>query len=200
MGQSNQEKYLGDVVDKSGKVRANIEERKAKGYGMLANIMAIINEVPLGHWKVDAGLQLRQAMLINGIRFNSEAWHNVSQDDLKILEKVDQALLRGILNADSKIPLEPLFLESSSIPIRFIVSSRRMMYLHHILQRGEEELIRKVYQAQKVDTDPGDFFELISEDKIMLGIHLSDTELGMMKKEKFKKIVQEKRSKQHSTT
>ena len=130
MGQTNQEKYLGDVVDKSGKVRANIEERKAKGYGMLANIMAIITEVPLGHWKVDAGLQLRQAMLINGILFNSEAWHNVSQDDLKILEKVDEALLRGILNAHSKIPLEALFLESSSIPIRFIVSSRRMMYLH----------------------------------------------------------------------
>ena len=75
--------------------------------------MAIVNEVPLGHWRVDAGLNLRQAMLLNGILFNSEAWHNVSQNDLILLEKVDEALLRGLLNAHSKIPLGALFLETS---------------------------------------------------------------------------------------
>jgi len=67
----------------------------------------IFNEVPLGHWKVDAGLKLRQAMLLNGILFNSEAWHNIKEDDLNILEKVDEALLRGILNSHSKSLLKP---------------------------------------------------------------------------------------------
>ena len=109
-------------MSKTGKIRPTIEARKAKGYGILTNVLAIINEVPLGHWKIDAGLQLRQAMLLNGVLFNSEAWHNVSQDDLNILEKVDEALLRGILKAHSKIPLEALFLETSSIPIRLIVA------------------------------------------------------------------------------
>ena len=47
MENSNQERYLGDVVDKSGKNRPNIEARKAKGFGILSNIMAIVNEVPL---------------------------------------------------------------------------------------------------------------------------------------------------------
>ena len=54
--------------------------------------MAIINEIPLAHWKVQAGLSLRQAMLINGILFNSEAWHGVDNKDIK----VDEALIRGI--------------------------------------------------------------------------------------------------------
>ena len=112
---------------KSGKIRPNIEARKAKGFGIISNIMAIVNEVPLGHWKTEAGLKLRQAMLVNGCLFNSEAWHGVTQNNIVILEKVDEALLRGLLNAHSKIPLEALFLETCSIPIRYIVSSRRLM-------------------------------------------------------------------------
>ena len=51
MKSSNQELYLGDVIDKSGKAKPNIEKRKLKGYGIIANILAIINELPLAHWK-----------------------------------------------------------------------------------------------------------------------------------------------------
>ena len=181
MEQSDQEKYLGDIVHKSGKGRPNIEARKGKGYGILSNILAIVDEVPLGHWRVDAGLNLRQAMLLNGILFNSEAWHNVSQNDLILLEKVDEALLRGLLNAHSKIPLEALFLETSCIPIRFIVASRRLMYLHTILQRSPDEMVRKVYDVQKVDTSPGDFYELVEEDNEMLGLNLTDLDIGKAK-------------------
>ena len=163
--------------------------KQAKGYGIINNILAIVNEVPLGQWKVDAGLRLRQAMLVNGVLFNSEAWHNVSMNDLILLEKVDEALLRGLVNGHAKIPLEALFLETSSIPIRFIVSSRRIMYLHSILQKSPEELVRRVFEAQKADTSPGDFCELVSEDKDILGINMSDQEIGSMSKCKLKKIV-----------
>ena len=42
MKQSTKETYLGDVIDQSGKIKQNIEKRKSKGYGIIANIMAII--------------------------------------------------------------------------------------------------------------------------------------------------------------
>ena len=42
---------------------------------------------------MEIGLLLRKAMLINGIIFNSVAWHAVSDADIKILEKVDELLL-----------------------------------------------------------------------------------------------------------
>ena len=179
-------------MSKTGKIRPTIEARKAKGYGILTNVLAIINEVPLGHWKIDAGLQLRQAMLLNCVLFNSEALHNVSQDDLNILEKVDEALLRGILKAHSKIPLEALFLETSSIPIRLIVAGRRLMYLHTILQKSQSEMIRKVYDVQKSDTSPGDFSELVSNDKKDIELNLSDSEIQRLTKTKFKKILKTK--------
>ena len=52
MKNSKQEKYLGDYIDRSGSSRPNIERRKSRGYGILSNIVAIINEIPLAHWKV----------------------------------------------------------------------------------------------------------------------------------------------------
>ena len=44
MDLSDKEKYLGDVIDKSGKPRENILARKAKGYGIVSQIVAISEE------------------------------------------------------------------------------------------------------------------------------------------------------------
>ena len=53
-------------------------------------------------------------------------------------------------------------------------------------------MIRKIYEVQKVDTSPGDFTELIAEDKGMLGLNMSDLEIASMNKQQFKKIVKVK--------
>ena len=79
-----------------------------------------------------AGLRLRQAMFVNGILYNSEAWQGIKDKDLFVFEKADEALLRRILGAHPKIPIEALYLETKSIPIRYIIASRRIMYLHAI--------------------------------------------------------------------
>ena len=96
-----------------------------------------MHEIPLGSHKVEIGLQLRQAMLINGMLYNSEAWYGVTKQDIVALEKVDENLLRFLLSSHSKAPLEMLYLESGAIPIRFLLSSRRLNFLHTIMHRKE---------------------------------------------------------------
>ena len=78
--------YLGDVVNSSGTIRDTIEDRKNKGFGIVNEILAILDEIPLGRYKMEIGLKLRQAMLLNGMLYNSEAWHAVSEKEVKILE------------------------------------------------------------------------------------------------------------------
>ena len=63
------------MVFESGKVNINLIERRAKAYAIFAEIRAILEDVPLGKYRVEVGLQLRQAMFINGVLFNSEVWH-----------------------------------------------------------------------------------------------------------------------------
>ena len=59
----------------SGQIRHTIEQRRDRGYAIVAEIIAILDDIPLGKYKIDIGLKLREAMLLNGILFNSEAWH-----------------------------------------------------------------------------------------------------------------------------
>ena len=192
MENSKKETYLGDIIDESGTNKANIEKRKQKGYGIISEILAIINEIPLGKWKIEAGLKLRQAMLINGTLFNTEAWHNVSNKDTMVLEKVDEAFLRGLLQAHPKIPLEALYLETKSLPIRFILASRRILYLHNILQKESNELVRKIYDVQKLNPSTGDFTELVKEDMSSIGLGLTEDEISKIPKQRFKKLVKQK--------
>ena len=52
--------YLGDILHNSGKTKFNIIYRSAKAHAILAEIRAMLTEVPLGKYRTEAGLQLRQ--------------------------------------------------------------------------------------------------------------------------------------------
>ena len=158
-------KYLGDQVNSTGSVKATIEERRGKAFGISAEILSIANSVPLGQWRVKSGIMLRQAMLVNGILFNSECWQGPNVDkEIRTLDKPDQALLRGLMTGHAKVPLEFLFLESGCIPVSFIHICRRLVYLQNILKEDQGELLSRVYFAQKADSLPGDFCRLVAED------------------------------------
>ena len=192
MENSKQETYLGDKIDMSGRIKPTILSRISKGYGAISNILAITNEVPLAHWRIEAGLKLRQAMFLNGTLFNSEAWQGISPGEIEMIEKVDEDLLRGLLKAHSKIPLEALYLETGCIPVRFIIKSRRLSYLHTILQKDPEELVKEVFEAQKNDPTAGDFFNLVMDDCNLVDMNMTENEISTMKKDKYKEIVKSK--------
>ena len=71
-------KYLGDLLHESGKSKFTIIERTAKAYATLAEIRAILADVPLGKYETEIGLELRQAMSVNAVLFNSEVWQGLN--------------------------------------------------------------------------------------------------------------------------
>ena len=159
------DKYIGDIISADGTNEANIKERIDKGYGIVNEIVSILEEIPLGSYRISVGLKLREAMLLNGILFNSEIWYNVKEEDIQKLSAVDEYLLRNILGAPSKTPIEALYLETGCLPIKFVLKTRRLMYLHHILSRSEDEVIRKFYEAQKSKPSKGDWSKTVKDDK-----------------------------------
>ena len=192
MHDSNKEKYLGDLIDSSGTNRKTIEERKNKGYGIVSEILAILEDIPLGRYKMEIGLLLRQAMLLNGILYNSESWHSVTETEYRMLESVDEHLLRALVDGHSKTPLEFLYLEAGVIPIRYIMSSRRLMYHQVILQRDDDELTKKIYKAQKDDTTPGDFVDLIKKDFKSTNKEQNDMEIMTTNRNVYKHLIKSK--------
>ena len=93
-------------------------------------------------------IMMREALLVNGILFNSEIWYNISEKELRELEEVNETFLRRVLKAHSKTAIEALYLELGCIPLRYIIMSRRVNFLFYLMNLNKEELLHKFFQAQ----------------------------------------------------
>ena len=116
----------------------------------------------------------------------------MTKKDIENLEKVDEALIRKMFSAQCTTPLEVLCLESGNIPIRFILMSRRLNFLHYILNQHEDSLLRKVFDAQVDNPIRGDWVNQIDMDIRDLGLYLTYDQIKIISKEQFKKMVKEK--------
>ena len=169
-----------------------MDERKNKGFGIVSEIIAILEEIPLGRYKHEIGLKLRQAMFLNGILYNSEAWHSVSEEEIRTLETVDEHLLRAIVKGHAKTPLEFLYMEAGAIPIRFLITCRRLIYHQVIIKREDSELTKRIYCAQKNDPTPGDFTELLAKDFEMIDEIQNDETIKRTNSNSYKQFIKSK--------
>ena len=135
---------------------------------------------------------MRNAMFLNGILTNSEVWYGLNSSHLTELEEVDEYLLRKILNVHSKTAIEMIYLETGTIPIRYIIKSRRLSYLPHILTQNKSELISKIYFAQKRRPVKDDWAETVKKDMVDIELDLSEENILIKKKEQFKLYLKKK--------
>ena len=88
--ESVMEKYL---MTNDGSNSKNIAARKAKGQGILDQIIGKLSGVMYGPFNFEVGLVLRQSMLRNGILTNAESWYGLKETDMEQLEQVDEQFL-----------------------------------------------------------------------------------------------------------
>ena len=98
-----------------------------------------------------------------------------------------------LLEVGQGCPKEMLFLETGSWPLRFIVMSRRVMFLHCILNKNRESLIYKFLQAQIKNPVKNDWILTVRENLEELAIYLDLEEIaslstGCLKSFVYKKI------------
>ena len=189
MQQTDCTKYLGDMIHKSTKVTANLAARLAKAVASFSVIRAILEDIPLGTYRTQVGLELRMALFVNSVLFNCETWHSLTESDLKNLKLIDHQLLRYICSAQAKTPLEFLFLETGSLSLSHIISSRRMNYLFEIITRADSELIKRVYTAQKQSPSSGDFINLVKSDFEFIGVPFEEEKFSQMSQVQFKTLI-----------
>ena len=185
-------KYLGDIIQTDGKNKRNIQERKNRGLGAVNQIQQLLDDLCLGDYHFEAANILRNSLLLSSLLSNSETWYNLTQKEISELESVDEILLRKTFSAHSKTPLETLYLESGNIPIRFILMSRRLNFLHYILNEDDDSLLRSFFTAQRESPVRGDWVMTVTEDMKELGIDLTMEEIAGISKLRFKEIIKNK--------
>ena len=120
--------------------------------------------MPFGHRRVEVGLMLRDAMFVNGVLTNSEAWHSITKKNIEDLEVMDRSLIRYIIGAHAKTQNEFLYLEIGALNIEQTIANRRLMYLQTILKRSDDEITKILFECQKNNPVKGDWSEMVNRD------------------------------------
>ena len=189
---SSSEKYLGDILVNTGKIDENLQARQAKGVGIVNQIISFLREISFGSYFFQMALVFRNSQLINGTLYNMEALHGVKNRHLNMIEESDKMFFRNIFDCPQGTPLEAFFLETSTIPLRFILQGRRLMYLWTLLKKPETELAREVYVAQKQFKTKDSWVEQVEDDLKSCEINLTDKEIKSLSRFQMSKIVKSK--------
>ena len=126
------------------------------------------------------------------ILLNSEVWQSLTVKQVSQLEDIDKSYIRRILNSHSKVAIECLFFETGFMPYKYEIMVRRLMYWWKLIHSESTELRHRVYQSQKNSSCQGDWVRLLDDDKNTLGINLTDDEVKLLSRNKFKRIIRSK--------
>ena len=72
---------------------------------------------------------LRESSFVNSILLNSEVWYNLTEANIISLEKIDNIVLRKILETGQSVSTAFFNLELGTVPLRFIIKTRRIIFL-----------------------------------------------------------------------
>ena len=125
-------KYLGDILSSNSKQDANIKERISRASGAAKETLQMLDDLCLGDFYFQGANILRSSLFLSSLISNCEAWVNLSAKNISDLESLDEKLLRDILSAHAKTPKELLYLETGSLPVSYVIKSRRLNLKIHI--------------------------------------------------------------------
>ena len=167
----------------------NVLSRKEKAVGVIKQIEYILNDICFGSFYFEVAIILRDSLFLNSILTNSEAWYRLRKHEIEILERCDENLLRKFVEAPCTTPKCMLYLEIGCKPARFLIMSRRLMFLHYILNEESSSLLSRFFKVQVKFPDRDDWCSVIFQDLEYLDIHLTFDQIQASSKQQFKKLV-----------
>ena len=70
MHNSNEETYLGDQITANEKHANTISKRRARGYGIISDILLVLEKIYNSERRIRVGLEVRQAWFVNSMLLN----------------------------------------------------------------------------------------------------------------------------------
>ena len=187
--ETEDEKYLGDIISNDGRNLKNLKARVDKGNGIVKRILDILDSIPFGKLFFQVAILLRNSLLVSSVLCNSETWFNLTKAELQLLESVDLMFLRKLLRTTKSTPKEILYLELGLIPFREIIRQRRLNFLHYILSQDEDSVIFKVFQKQNQERHKNDWVSRVVMDLEEIKLNVSFVEIQKTSKLKWKSTI-----------
>ena len=144
-------------------------------------IFNYLNDVFLGPYYFQTALMYRTTLLLNSYLINSESWYNLSNTDIQQLESVDNIIHRRILET----PISIMHLELGTLPIKYVIKCRRLLFLQYILKEEKDSLLFKFFEAQFKFPQKGDWVLQAKEDLNEVRLNMTFDQISKMSDDSF---------------
>ena len=186
------EKYLGNKINSDGTNLLDITNKCNKGIGTINKIQTILETKFFGKYYFEVGKTMIDSMLLGSLLTNIEVAYNLTKIEVEKLQKCHEMGLRKLLSLPSKTPVKMLYLLTGSVPKKFVVPRRRLVYLHHILNQEENSLLGTFFEHQHQTRKPKDWATQVIKDMEKFEITLTLDEIRKMPEASWKSLVKGK--------
>ena len=124
--------------------------------------------------------------------FNSEAWTDLSQEDLRKLQSLQLKFLKKIVQAPRCTTSCFIFLEFGVLPIKQEIDQRKLMFLHHVLSLQNDDPVKRMYNILKDMPGKKNWAKECYMIRELYRITYKDEDVQKMKRETWKNIVKGK--------
>lgn len=121
---------------------------------------------------------------------NSDSWTNISEDDFKELEELQNLFLRVILQVPISCPKPALCWETSSLTIAHRIKQKQLIFFKYLQTLDENSLASQVFNEQKRLNFPG----LVNEvqeiaNQLKVNVELNDEKINLKTFKKLSKLI-----------
>ena len=188
---TEKQKYLGFYLSGRGDNMVNIHEMEKKSVWVSKKIFDRLNSLNLKQYFFECGLIFLKVILRSSILFAAETYYNLKEKEMRALERIEERFLRKLLKTEKGCPISQIYLETGHTPARFAIFKLRCMFFKDILNENPESLIFKFIMTQYNNPTRGDWVSGCLKDLQYLNINLKIEEIKAMKRNAFRKILQE---------
>ena len=188
----SEQKYLGFVLSALGDNMVNINAVKKKSIGIIRKIMNKLKHLNLMSYYFECSIIFLNVMLRPSILYACEAYYNLSEAQIRQLERIEENFLRQIFKTSKGCPIVQLYLEAGQLPARFEVQRLRLLYLKSLLEEDPNSMVHKFLHLQVENKTRGDWASACFRDLKELQISESLEEIRQMSKSKFNKLLKQR--------
>ena len=190
-------KCLGDQYDKTGRNLSKIRKKMSKSNYIAAEVKRQGRYENVGKADTSVRLLLLETMVKQTLVFNTETWVNVTQEELKAIDKEHYMVLRKVFEQKQNTPYFGILIETGFWPYSIVVIYKRLMYFHHLLHSDERRTAKKLVENQMEGKAKGKswYEEGVEPWLDKLGMKEMEADIYNVKKSEWKKKVKDELNK-----
>jgi hypothetical protein len=157
----------------------------------MVSIIGFMRETQLGAHTISVYLLLHNAIFLASILFNSQAWSNMTDNNIQQISVIQLKLLKKAMKARPSTANAFVYLELGILPVKYEIHKRQLSFLHHIVHLSDEDPVRKVWRHQTMMPDHVNWWSGVKSLMSKYSINWTEDQIMEMSKEAYKRKVKE---------